>query len=69
MDDAPVCEVVGDETGIFVWMDGVRIAKRGHLGTPQAGMWISEPGWVVKSVQNTWGHSEIVVEHNGVRVH
>jgi hypothetical protein len=32
----------------FVVIDGVRIARRGYPGTPQAGTWVSiEPGWEV----------------------
>ena len=35
-------------TDIFVLIDGVKIAKRGHPGTPQAKTWVSlEPGWRV----------------------
>ena len=34
---------------IFVLADGVKIAKLGELGTPQAGTWIPlEPGWTVR---------------------
>ena len=52
---------------MFVEIDGKRIAKRGHPGTPQAMTWISlEPGYVVTSSP---GHDEITIEHNGVRVH
>ena len=33
---------------IFVVADGIRIAKRGGPGTPQAKTWVSlEPGWKV----------------------
>ena len=39
-------KIEGDGTDIFVVYAGVKIAKRGHPGTPQAGTWISlEPGW------------------------
>jgi hypothetical protein len=32
----------------FVVIDGVKVARRGYPGTPQAGMWVSiEPGWEV----------------------
>jgi hypothetical protein len=33
---------------LFVTLDGLRIAKRGHLGTPHAKKWIPlEPGYEV----------------------
>jgi hypothetical protein len=51
---------------VFVEVDGVRVAKRGHADTEHAGTWISlEPGFVVYSSAD---HSEITVEYNGVRV-
>jgi hypothetical protein len=57
-------EIEGTGTDIFVVFDGVRIAKPGHPGTPQAGQWISlEPGYVVHSSTD---HSKITVERNGV---
>ena len=35
-------------TGVFVVFEGVRIAKRGEPGTPQAGTWVSlEPCYEV----------------------
>ena len=37
------------ETELFLRADGVRIAMRGHPGTPQAGTWVSlVPGWTVR---------------------
>ena len=43
-----VIEIRSDGTGLFVIFDGVKIAKRGPPGTPQAGTWVSlEPGWTV----------------------
>jgi hypothetical protein len=49
-----------------VIVDGVKIAKRGHPGTPQAKTWISlQPGWVVLDSTTP---SEIVIEHDGIRV-
>jgi hypothetical protein len=37
-----------DNTDMFVVANGVKIARRGHKGTPQADSWISlEPGWRV----------------------
>jgi hypothetical protein len=61
------CEIVGDGKELFVLFDGVRIAKRGKPGTPQAGTWISlEPGFTVLSPPD---HSYIAVEKDGIRVH
>ena len=46
---------------IFVLADGVKIAKLGELGTPQAGTWIPlEPGWTVRD-----GPDGIEVEYQG----
>jgi hypothetical protein len=60
-------EVSQDGRDIFVVIDGVRIAKRGHRGTPQAKTWVSlEPGWSVIDVEDG---QEIEVRHEGVRVH
>ena len=33
------CTTESDGTGVFVVFEGVRIAKRGESGTPQAGTW------------------------------
>jgi hypothetical protein len=52
---------------IFVIANGVRIAKRGHPGTPQANTWLSlEPGWTVRSCDD--GES-IEVECKRQRMH
>jgi hypothetical protein len=41
-------EIPDDGRDMFVMVDGVKIAKRGRPGTPQAKTWISlEPGWSV----------------------
>jgi hypothetical protein len=41
-----LCKV--ERKNIFIIADGVRIAKRGHPGTPQARTWVPlEPGWSV----------------------
>lgn len=57
--------IEGDGNDIFVVLDGLRIAKRGHSGTLQAKTWVSiEPGWTVRD-----GPGYIEVEHEGVRVH
>jgi hypothetical protein len=52
-------QVTGDDTGIFVIVDGVKIAERGPNKK-----WISlEPGWTVK------GSETLTITYNGVRVH
>jgi hypothetical protein len=44
----PECTIESDGLSLFVVFDGVRIAKRGEPGTPQAGTWVSlEPGYEV----------------------
>jgi hypothetical protein len=59
-------EIKSDGQDMFVIVDGVKIAKRGHPGTPQAKTWISlQPGWVVFDSTTP---SEIVIEHDGIRV-
>ena len=59
--------IEGDGRDIFIVIDGVRIAKRGSPGTPQAKTWVSlEPGWSVLDIE---GSREIEVTHDGVRVH
>ena len=69
--DAPLCEMISDGTDIYtdiyIVMDGVKVAKRGHPGTPQARTWVSiEPGWrVVDNADLT----EFIIEYNGARVH
>jgi hypothetical protein len=61
------CEIESDGIDLFVLVDGVKIAKRGHPRTAQAGTWISlEPGWSVESRNND---SEVIVMHEGVRIH
>ena len=52
---------VAIHTDIFVLADGVKIAKLGDPGTPQAGTWIPlEPGWTVRD-----GPDGIEVEYQG----
>ena len=52
---------------IFVIANGVKIAKRGHPGTPQVNTWLSlEPGWTVRACDD--GKS-IEVEHQRQRMH
>ena len=56
-----------DGADLFLVVDGLRIAKRGDPGTPQAGTWISlEPGWTVRDRE---GGGAIEIEHNDIRVH
>jgi hypothetical protein len=60
----PATEIICDGENIFVVVDGVKIAKRGGPGTPQARTWISlEPGWRVLDQDGG-----LVIEHKGVRV-
>jgi hypothetical protein len=52
---------------IFVVADGVKIAKLGRPGTPQADTWVSlEPGWTVRDCDD--GES-IEVECKRQRMH
>jgi hypothetical protein len=36
-----------DGNELVVSVNGVRIARRGRPNTPQAGTWVSQPGWRV----------------------
>jgi hypothetical protein len=50
---------------LFILVDGVRVARRGYMGSPQAGTWVSiEPGW--EAMDSDEG---VIVRHNGVWVH
>jgi hypothetical protein len=65
-----VCEVSAERDAegdhIYVVIDGVKIAKRGRPGTPQAKTWVSlEPGWRVLDGPD----QTLVVEHDGQRIH
>ena len=63
------CRIEGWKDGkeVFVVFDGVKIAKRGHPGTREAGTWVSiRPGW---SVHDELDGRELVVEHDGIRRH
>jgi hypothetical protein len=52
---------------IFVVADGIKIAKLGHPGTPQAETWVSlEPGWTVRDCDD--GES-IELEYKRHRMH
>ena len=61
-------EVVCDDDGIFVIVDGVKVAKR------ERGTWIPlEPGWVVRDHEGTFvnednGVGPIEIEYKRVRV-
>jgi hypothetical protein len=58
--------IVGDGDDVFIVLNGVLIAKRGHAGTPQAGRWISlEPEWSVVA----FGDTELTVMFENVRIH
>jgi hypothetical protein len=43
----PKVEIEEDGLDMFVIVNGVTIARRGHPGTPEAGTWVSVPGWTV----------------------
>jgi hypothetical protein len=63
MKHAPEIVMDSDGTDIFITVDGVRIAKRGHPGTPQARTWVSlEPGWKAHGVE------QIEIRHHGVLI-
>jgi hypothetical protein len=48
MSKSPEAIIAYDGQDLFVFVDGIKIAKRGHPGTPEAGSWISlEPGFAV----------------------
>ena len=56
------------EFDMVVIFDGVKIAKRGYTGTPQAETWVSlEPGYEVYGGDTVGG--ELVVVYNGVPIH
>jgi hypothetical protein len=67
---APMVDVrilCGSAADMFVVVDGVKIARRGYLGTSQAGTWVSlEPGW---EVVDDGRRNTIAIKHNGVSVH
>jgi hypothetical protein len=60
------CKMENDGHDLFINLDGIRIAKRGHPGTPHAKQWVSlEPGYAVRDSADL---SEIEIEFNGVRL-
>ena len=65
---APPFEVQADGTDLYAVFHGVRVAKRGAKGTPQARTWISlEPGYRVRDEYKRDGLT-IVVEYWFARV-
>ena len=59
-------KVVKDGGLFFVEIDGVRIARRGYPGTPQAGTWVSiEPGWEVLDGKDP---ETIAIKYNGFTI-
>jgi hypothetical protein len=55
--------IESDGIDVFVVYNGVRIAKRGQPGTPQAQTWVSiEPGYTVRDKNYP---EELVVEYEG----
>jgi hypothetical protein len=67
-DETPVCQIQKDENGdIFVFVGGMKIAKRGLPDTPHADTWIMlEPGWLVRDVKD--GRA-IEVSYEHTRMH
>ena len=66
---APSLEIQFDGTDLYVVFNGVRIAKRGAKGTPQARTWISlEPGYRVRDEYGERGALTIVIEYCFTRV-
>ena len=54
-----------DERDLYLELDGVRIAKRGHPNTPQAKTWVSlEPGFTVVDSPDL---RELIVEYHQPR--
>ena len=68
-EETPPFEVQADGTDLYAVFHGVRIAKRGANGTPQARTWISlEPGYRVRDEFGERGELTIVVEYWCARV-
>jgi len=66
---SPRCEIVSDGSIVWVVVDGVKVARRGYPGTPQARTWVSlEPGWRVLDSSYEGKQLVITVEYNGARV-
>ena len=63
-EETPSFEVQADGTDLYAVFHGMRIAKRGANGTPQARTWISlEPGYRVRDEYGERGALTIVVEY------
>jgi len=67
-------EIIGehgeDRDEVFVVLDGVRIARRGYPGTPEAGTWVSlVPGWIVRDDFDKHGRPSLELERQGGSVH
>ena len=63
-------EIIGDGEDIYIIVDGVKIAKRGHPGTLQAKTWIAlEPGWNVSGGRSDDEPLEIEYSGEGRQVH
>jgi hypothetical protein len=59
-------EIVSDGTGLFVVLNGIKIANRAHPDTPQARQWVSlEPGYRVLDAK--YPH-RLVIEYQGTVV-
>ena len=64
------CVEEDGEAAIYIEFDGVRIARRGHPDSPQAGAWVSlEPGFNVYDGPGGVLSGQIFIERNGVLVH
>jgi len=62
---APPLTMGYDGRDLYVEMDGIRIAKRGHPNTPQDRTWVAlEPGY---SVFDSPGKNELIVEYHEPR--
>jgi hypothetical protein len=63
----PKVSLMNDEAGMFVVVDGVRVAQRGYPGTLQEGTWVSlKPGWEVLEDEDL---EVLHVRYNGFTVH
>jgi hypothetical protein len=67
----PKVEIEEDGPGMFVIVNGVTIARRGHPGTTEAGIWVSlEPEWTVTSSEDERARNrEMVQRQKELRLH
>jgi hypothetical protein len=64
------CVTENGEPVIYVVFDGVRIAKRGHPDTPQAGKWVSlKPGFRVEDGEGGVLSGELIISCHDEVVH